>query len=569
MAYTLGFDFGTLSARCLLVDMADGRECALKEYVYPHAVMESALPNGRSLARDWALQHPKDYLYALKLAEDVLKEANVKAHEICGIGIVFTACTMLPVNRYNEPLCLQKEFENEPNAWVKLWKHHSAQAYADRLNEIAWKRGEPFIKIYGGKLSSEWLFPKIFETLDLAPKVYESTFAFVEACDWLIGQMCGRLVRNNAAASAKGCWNKRYGYPSGEYLFAVDPRLAAMPAEKLEPVSVAMVGTSAGRLTESAAAWMGLVPGVAVAVGHMDGHGSTVGAGIIQPGRTLFTMGTSSCNLIMTNKRIEVPGITGALDDIIVPGYVGSEAGQSGFGDHYAWFINKAVPHDYSAKAQEMGIGIYQYLADLCKDKLPGETGLLALDWWNGNRSILNNANLSGLMLGLKLTTKPEDIYCALVEATAFGNRVVLENYEAHGVAIKSIVAVGGIANKDAFLMQVFADITGMELTLPASKTVPALSAAVWGAIAAGTDAGGCDDLPQAVRTMVKPDRKTYRPNAKAHRDYEMLFQEYKRLYDYFGSGQNDVMLRLTSYSKAQEKRRFEGNEHGNEKSFF
>ncbi len=543
--YTIGIDFGTLSGRCLLVDVASGKEVAASVYEYPHGVIEGSLPYGRKLPIDWYLQHPKDYLEVLEnTVEKTLDEAGVKPEQVIGIGVDFTACTMLPITEDGTPLCMLEKYRSDPNAYVKLWKHHSAQPQADRLTRVAQERKENFIKRYGGKISSEWMLPKILQTLEESPDVYRDTYTFLEAGDWIVLQLTGKLMRNSCAAGAKCLWHKKSGFPSKEYFKAVHPELENVVEDKLKG-PVVSIGTRAGLLTEAGAALTGLSAGTPVAVAHLDAHGATIGAKVVSEGKMLVMIGTSSCHELMCREEKEVEGICGYVEDGIVPGYFGYEAGQSCVGDHFSWFVRNCVPSAYEEAAKESGCSIYEYLNRKAGAKKAGESGLIALDWWNGNRSVLADGELSGLLLGCTLQTKPEDIYRALIEATAFGTRKIVETFAEYGVPVDEIIMAGGIARKNPFIMQVYADVTGRTIQIAGSEQNAALSSAIWAALAAGSENGGYDDVNQAAEKMGKLMDAAYVPDREKKRQYDILYKEYIALHDYFGRGTNDVMKRL------------------------
>ena len=543
--YTIGIDFGTLSGRCLLVDVASGKEAAASVYEYPHGVIEGALPGGRKLPNDWYLQHPKDYLDVLEnTVRDTLEKAGVKPDQVIGIGVDFTACTMLPIAEDGTPLCMTEKYRSDPNAYVKLWKHHSAQPQADRLTKLAKERKEDFIKRYGGKISSEWMLPKILQTLEESPDVYKDTFAFLEAGDWIVLQLTGKLIRNSCAAGAKCLWHKKKGFPSKEYFKAVHPGLENVVEEKLKG-PVVSIGTRGGLLTENGAALTGLSAGTPVAVAHLDAHGATIGAKVVSEGKMLVMIGTSSCHELMCGEEKEVEGICGYVEDGIVPGYFGYEAGQSCVGDHFSWFVSNCVPAAYKEEAEKSGCGIYEYLDRLASEKEVGESGLIALDWWNGNRSVLADGELSGLLIGCTLQTKPEDIYRALIEATAFGTRKIIETFTENGILVDEIIMAGGIARKNPFIMQTYADVTGRTIQIAGSDHNAALSSAIWAALAAGSENGGWDDVEDAAEKMGKLLDRAYVPDQSKKKRYDMLYQEYIALHDYFGRGTNNVMKRL------------------------
>ena len=544
--YSIGVDYGTLSGRALLVDLETGEEIATSVFEYPHAVMNEYLPDGETkLDMDFALQHPKDYLDVLShIIPDVLEQGGVSVDQVVGVGIDFTACTVLPILEDGTPLCALEEFKCNPHAYVKLWKHHAAQTEANRLNEIATKRGEAFLARYGGKISSEWLFPKIWETLNKAPEVYEKADKFIEATDWVVMMLCGNEARSSCTAGYKAVWSKKDGYPSKEFFAALDPRLENVIEEKLS-LEVASVGSKAGEITPAAAKVTSLAVGTAVAVGHIDAHAAMPALGISRAGKMMIIVGTSSCHLLMGNEERVVPGICGYAGDGILPGFVGYEAGQSCVGDHFDWFVKNCVPEHYIDQAKLRNISIHQLLREKAQVQKAGQSGLLALDWWNGNRSVLTDVDLSGVMIGMTLLTKPEEIYRALIEATAFGTKVIIDNFEKHGITVDEIYAAGGIADKDAMMMQIYADVTGREIRIGKSAQAPALGSAILGAVAAGADKGGYDTIDQAAAALGGVKDVVYMPNAQEHETYKVLYQEYLRLHDYFGRGENNVLKNL------------------------
>lgn len=543
--YTIGIDFGTLSGRCLLADVETGEEIATSVLEYRHRVMSETLPDGTRLGVDWHLQHPGDYLDVLRITiRDVIKQAEIRPEQVIGIGIDTTGCTILPIKKNGTPLCFLERWKGSPNAYVKLWKHHAAQPYADKMTETALARNEKFIQRYGGKISSEWMFPKIWQVLDESPEIYEDTDAFLEVTDWIVMQLTGKLIRNSCAAGAKACWHKKDGYPSSDYFKALDPRLEHVIEEKIwGPVQ--SIGTRAGVLKKTSAELTGIPEGTPVAVGHFDAHGATVGAKVTGPGRMLIMMGTSSCHELMCTEEKMVPGICGYVEDGIVPGYFGYEAGQSCVGDHFAWLTENFLSASYEKAANEQGIHIYEYLNKLAAKKKVGETGLLALDWWNGNRSVLVDGSLSGMMLGFTLNTRIEDMYRTLIEATAFGTRKIIETFVEYEIPVDEIIVAGGIAQKNPFMMQIYADVTGRPIRIAGSRQNAALSSCIWGALAAGKEAGGYDSVDEAAERMGNLQDKTYFPNVENKKEYDRLYREYELVHDYFGRGQNDVMKRL------------------------
>ena len=551
--YALGIDYGTLSGRALLVDTRTGQEVAASEYEYPHGVMAEQMTCGVKLPPDFALQHPRDYLKVLEICiPDVIRKSGADKKDIVGVGVDFTACTILPVRADGTPVCFSKEYKSVPNAYVKLWKHHAAQDKANRLNEVAKKRGEKWLARYGGKISSEWMVPKIWQILDESPDIYEQADRFIEAADWIVWQLTGKETRNSCTAGYKAIWHKKEGYPSPEFFEALDPRMKNVVAEKLgSPVPL---GTRAGGVTPEMAEKTGLAPGTSVAVGNVDAHVCVPAVKIDGPGKMLAIMGTSTCHMILGEEEKSVPGICGYVEDGILPGYFGYEAGQSCVGDHFAWFVDNCVPEEYFRIAKSGGMDIHEYLQKLAAELSPGESGLLAIDWWNGNRSVLVDVDLTGMMIGMTLNTRPHEMYRALVEATAFGTRKIIENFEESGIAVDEFYAAGGIAEKSPFMMQLYADIIKKTIRISGSAQGPALGAAIFGAVAAGKENGGYDTVFEAAGAMGKLKDTVYTPNEKNAKVYDALYAEYEKLHDYFGRGENDVMKRLKAIRKDVEK---------------
>jgi L-ribulokinase len=546
--YSIGVDFGTESGRAILVDVADGRQVATAVSPYRNGVIDERLPLAGTdvpLPSDWALQDPDDYLRVFKEAvPEVLRHAAVDPGDVVGIGIDFTACTMLPVTSDGTPLCLLPELRSNPHAWVKLWKHHAAQPEADRINEVARATGQPWLERYGGRISSEWFFSKALQILDEAPEVYRAADRLIEAADWVVWRLTGVETRNACTAGYKAMWSKRDGFPAATYFAALDPRLARVVDDKMSRDIISM-GQRAGGISDEAAAWTGLRPGTAVAVANVDAHVATPASTVIEPGRMVMIMGTSTCHIVLSPEERAVPGMCGYVEDGVIPGYFGYEAGQSCVGDHFSWFVEHAVPASYREEAAARGIDVHALLQERAGRLRVGQSGLLALDWWNGNRSVLVDAELGGLLIGATLATVPEEIYRALIEATAYGTRVIIETFEAHGVPIHEIVACGGLAEKSPLILQIYADVTGRPFHVSASDQAPALGSAMFGAVAAGKAAGGHESIQEAARAMARLKDLVYEPVAGNVAVYDELYQEYVRLHDYFGRGENDVMKTL------------------------
>jgi len=546
--YVIGIDFGTESGRAVLVDVSHGRELATAVYKYAHGVIDEALPlDGKPvrLESDWALQDPADYIRTFQhTVPAVLRQSGVDPADVIGLGIDFTASTMLPVLADGTPLCQIPEYQRNPHSWVKLWKHHAAQPQADRINSTARALGELWLDRYGGRISSEWFVSKALQILDDAPEIYNAAYRLLEAADWAVWQLTGQETRNACSAGYMAMGTRRDGFPSSAFFAAINPRLEELIKTKVSP-NVMPSSSRAGGLTAQAALWTGLKPGTPVAVAIIDSHACVPAATVTSPGRMVAIMGTSNTFIVLGTEEKIIPGIAGFAEDGIIPGLIGFAAGQSGVGDSFAWFVDNAVPPHYLAAARERKLDVHQLLETLAARQLPGESGLLALDWWNGNRSVLVDADLTGLLIGVSLSTKPYEIYRALIEATAFGAHVIIEAFENHGVAVNEIVSCGGLPNKNRLLMQIYADVTGREMKLTAASQTAALGAAMLGAVAAGRAAGGYDTLIDAAFKMARLKKQTFIPNPQAQKIYDQLYCEYLTLHDYFGRGGNDVMKRL------------------------
>ncbi len=538
--YVIGIDYGTLSGRCVLVDVNSGEEVAESVLNYAHAVMDETLPSGEKLPSSFALQHPEDYLDVLRTTvPDVLKKASITADDVVGLGIDFTACTVLPMDENGTPLCMKDEYKDNKHSYVKLWKHHAAQPEADEINELAAKRGEAWLHIYGGKISCEWALPKILETLRKAPDVYENTYRFIEAADWLSLMLTGEETYSAVFAGYKGLWNAETGYPSNDFMTALDSRLDGIVGTKLSE-NVLGMDKIAGHVDERGAELTGLNIGTPVALPMIDAHAAMPALNITDDGDLMLIVGTSACHILNSKDIKNVEGICGYVKDGVIPGLYTYEAGQAGVGDIFDWFVKNCVPVSYIQEANEKGISIHKLLREKASKLDVGESGLLALDWWNGNRSVLVNSNLTGMILGMTLQTKPEEIYRALIEATAYGLKVIVDQYENSGIKINNICAAGGIAQKDEMMMQIYADVLDRQIRIAGSTQAGALGSAIYASVAAGV----YTDVKAAAAKLSKSDIKIYKPITENVKAYKNLYREYKILHDYFGK-ENKVMENL------------------------
>ena len=542
--YVIGVDFGTLSGRALLVDARDGTEIASSVFDYPHAVIDKRLPGSdKDLPPDWALQHPQDYIAVfINTIPAVLSESGVSADDVVGIAVDFTASTPMPV--LADGTALSDVQPDNPHAYVKLWKHHAGQPQADRINEVAAERGESWLQRYGGKYSSEWFFSKLLQILQESPETYAAMDSFIEATDWVIWQLTGEKTRNVCTAGYKMLVQDG-DYPSKEFFAAVDPAFENVIDEKVGR-EFADLGAKAGELTAEMAEKIGLKPGIAVAVANVDAHVTAPAVKAVEPGVMVMIMGTSTCHIVSGSELYEVDGMCGVVNGGIIPGLYGYEAGQSGVGDIFAWFVDNAVPPEYHEAAEAAGMNLHDYLEQEAAKQAVGEHGLVALDWWNGNRSTLVDTNLTGMMIGMTLATRAPDIYRALIESTAYGTREIIDAFEAQGMHITELIAAGGLPEKNALLRHIYADVTGRPLKLAGSAQSPALGSAMHAAVAAGV----YPDIQAAADVMGRLKDEVVTPDPERQAAYDKLYAEYKTLYDYFGRGANDVMKRLKNIKR-------------------
>src|SRR5688572_31043349 len=517
--YSIGFDFGTESVRALVVDIKDGHVAGQSSSAYKHGVIDVQLPDGNvALPPDYALQHPQDWLDAASIAcRDAMKQCGAAPKQVIGVGVAFTSCTMLPAFADGTPVCMFERFTRVPLAYPKLWKHHGAKAETDRINALARERHEPWLARYGGTIGLEWFFPKVLETLNHEPGVYDIADVWLEAGDWFVWQLTSgpfpdcntkNLVRSTCQAGYKAQWNAQSGYPSKEFFAALHPKLADV-IEKKMCGTLKAPGAAAGGLTRRAAGLLGLREGTPVSAAIIDAHAGVPGAGVASPSTMVLVLGTSACH--MMNSRIEqlAPGIAGVVEDGILPGYFGYETGQASVGDAFAWFVETFnLSHEQlSREATKLP---------------PGSGGVMALDWLNGCRTPLMDANLSGAFAGLTLGTQPEQLYRAMMEGTAFGLRWIVETLREAGVPCRRFCASGGLPAKSPLLMQICADVLDARIRIPESQEPVALGAAILGCIAAGTEVTGYHSISQAIHAMARwREDLVYRPDLRARKEYE------------------------------------------------
>lgn len=539
--YALGLDFGTESVRCLAVNIDSGEEKAVAVSEYPNGVITNKLPGTSiTLDSDWALQNPVDWLIGLKeVVHRILQDGKIAPADVVGIGICFTSSTILPTTDDGTPLSSLLQWNSEPHAWPKLWKHHAAQPDADLINHLAQQAPEPWLKRYGGLISSEWLFPKALQIFRESPKCFNAAKRFVEAGDWLVWKLVGRETRSVCQAGYKALWNGTDGYPSNLFLEKLNKGFSHF-LEKLGN-EVSSVGTCAGGLTAEMASQLKLISGTPVGTAIIDAHSAVAGVGVADQGAMVMVMGTSTCHMVLNKKEVFVEGVAGVVKDGIIPGFYGYESGQAAVGDIFSWVTEYGVPETYYNESKKYELSLHELLIKKAFDQKTGDHGLLALDWLNGNRSVLMNSDLSGVLIGLTLKTRPEDIYRAMIEATAFGTRIIIETYEKNGVNINELYACGGLIN-NPLIMQIYSDVTGRPIKVSASSQATALGAAILGAVAAGPKHGGYGSYAEAIEKMTMPTKKIYKSNPEDFQIYNKIFENYIQLHDFFGRDKPTIM---------------------------
>ncbi len=528
----LGLDFGTESVRALLVDL-EGTERGSAVVKYKHGQITDVLPtSGQSLPPDYALQHPLDWIdSAARAVRRAIKQSGIDRHEIIGIGVDFTSCTMLPTTADGTPLCVYEQWADVPLAWPKLWKHHGAKKQTDLINQVARRRKEKFLKRYGGIIGLEWFFPKILETLENARSVYDATDIWLEAGDWFVWQLVGGpaadLPRSTCQAGYKAMWSKKDGYPSPAFLRAVNPKLMNVVRDKM-PGRLLAPGQVAGELTAAMARKFGLAAGTPVSAAIIDAHAGVPGAGAAGPGVLVMVLGTSSCHMLNSPEDRFIPGVAGVVEDGMLPEYFGCETVQAAVGDAFDWL------------RRMLGERNFDTLTEQAAQLPPGADGVLCLDWFNGCRTPLMDGSVKGAFTNLTLGHRPAHLYRALLEASAFGVRWIVELLQEKGVPVKQLVATGGLPHHNPLVVQVYADVLGQSIVVHPCKHGPALGAAILGAVAAGRKATGFGSASSAIRAMAAPKRNdparratTVRPSRSNHRAYAAIYQEYRDLADY------------------------------------
>ncbi|MBO6159341.1 MAG: ribulokinase [Firmicutes bacterium] len=581
MAYLLGLDYGTLSARGILLDIGTGKIAGEEVFEYPHGVIEDSRAFSRAatqapgegdqsaaleeelrlqapsegdqsaaLEEELRLQAPEDYLQALQIIPRRLMEhTGIPKEEILAVGVDVTASTLLPVDQNWQPLSFDSAFRNRPHAWCKLWKSHSAQDEADHITGVL-NENSDLLDYYGGKVSSEWTVPKMLETLRKDPEIYRTADAFIEAGDWICYLLGGVKAVSACGAGYKAFWMKPdeariqkglqdpSGYPSKKLLTAIDPAFEDLLQTKLS-YPVLPLGTVCGHVGPSAARLTGLMEGTAVCPYIVDAHAALPGSGLSGVGELLLILGTSACSVICSDKYLPVQGICGSVYGGILTGLYGYEAGQPSVGDMFAWFAGSLCGKTLEEEAKRLGESIHTVLCRKAERIKPGQSGLMALDWWSGNRSILDDSNLRGCIFGLSQQTKPEEIYRALLEAAAYGLRTIAENYERFGIEIKSITASGTVATKNPLFMQILSDVMNRDITVSGQPQPSAMGAALQGARALGLTVKKAEE-----------QRIVYHPDEQASEIYARLYRLYHELYELMGRREAGILHELGAISK-------------------
>ena len=543
--YTIGLDFGSLSCRGILVDTSDGRICAEAVFVYPHGVMTEHLPDGTPLEGDVAFQHPRDFREAMVAVVRELVGGCENAENIVGIAADTTVSTVIALASDFLPLCELEEFASRPQAFAKMWKHHGAAPMAKRVEQICIEQDRPYLDWYGGSISSESLFMKAIEAFERDREVYDRTVCFIELADYVTSLLVGKPIFSRPLMKSKAFYDPKTGYPDADFLCAYHADLVNLP-EKLtnafKDATIAAPGENAGTLCSKMAKELGLTDGIAVSAGTADSYSPLLGIGIKSSGQMIMTVGTSTGIMIMSDAEQTVRGVTASLPEIYgIKNKHCYASGQTSTGDALGWFAENCIPSRYEREAEAKELSIQALLTEKAALLPAGAGGVMALDWLGGNKSCLANPNLTGLFIGLTLSTKPEQMYRALIEATAFGARAIVENYEKSGVPVREIRAAGGIVGKNKLLMQIYADVIGLPIKAGRCPQIPALGAAINAAVAAGA----YPDIESAVDAMSVKDFDIYVPNPEDHEKYDQLYAEYMALHDYFGRGANKIMERL------------------------
>lgn len=543
--YTIGVDFGQNSGRAILIDVDSGEQIAVSTYDYYYGIMNRNFIDGTPLPHNWSIANPQDYLDVLNnVIRGVLE--NISPGDVIGLGIDFSYCCMLPVTKDGTPLCFTNEFKNNPHAYVKLNNHISATAEAKHMLQVAQKRNETWLDCYNNSIGADWLFPKILETYNNAPEIYNAAGYFIEVTDWLVWQLTDIQVRNSFAAGYKALWNKEYGYPTKDYFKEINPEFENIVQDKLD-APIASIGTMAGGISRKGSELTGLKVGTAVSIGSVDIVSCMPTVKLTGENKMLAVMGSSSIFLTMSSLNNQVDGVIGPIPDGIIPGYSGYKANQAAVGETFSWLLNNYLPPEYHECAKREGRNLHSYLAQLMMKQKAGESGIVFLNWLRGNKSPLMNPNLTALFVGMTLNTKVEHMYRAVIESMAFDTRRIMDCFAQKGIEIDTFIGVGTIAERNPFIMQLYADILKTPVKVSGTQLAPVIGSAIFGACAAGSQVGGYDSLTTASAVMGNLKPTTYYPIIENVNIYDRLYNEYCNLCDIFSDNNNNIMNNLKS----------------------
>ncbi|MGW7797060.1 ribulokinase [Staphylococcus xylosus] len=540
MTYSIGIDFGTGSGRAFLINTENGEIEAQYIRNYTHGTIEGEL-GGEKLPQNFALQNANDYMEIIETGiPTIIEKANISVSEIVGIGIDFTSSTVIFVDEQMEPIHNRAGFQDNPHAYVKLWKHHGAQDEADLLFKTALEGENRWLGYYGFNVSSEWMIPKIMEVNNKAPEVMAVTANIMEAGDWIVNRLTGQNVRSNCGLGFKSFWEAETGFHY-DLFDKVDSDLSDIVRTKVD-APVVSIGDSVGTLCKEMAEKLGLSPDTQVSPFIIDAHASLLGIGSEKDKEMTMVMGTSTCHLMLNKEQHKVPGISGSVKGAIIPDLYAYEAGQTAVGDLFE-YVAKQAPYDYVKAAESRGISIFDLLNEKAAQLYPGESGLIALDWHNGNRSVLSDSNLKGSLFGMTLQTRHEEIYRAYLEATAFGAKMIMQQYQGWQMEVDHVFACGGIPKKNGLLMEIYANILNKKITVIDSEYAPAIGAAILGAICGGAH----PDFNSAIEAMKEPVLYQVEPDPQQVRIYKKLFSAYKELHDLHGYKKARIMRNVSA----------------------
>ncbi|CEF19711.1 ribulokinase [Staphylococcus xylosus] len=540
MTYSIGIDFGTGSGRAFLINTENGE--IEEQYIrnYTHGTIEGEL-GGEQLPQNFALQNANDYMEIIETGiPTIIEKANISVSEIVGIGIDFTSSTVIFVDEQMEPIHNRAGFQDNPHAYVKLWKHHGAQDEADLLFKTALEGKNRWLGYYGFNVSSEWMIPKIMEVNNKAPEVMAVTANIMEAGDWIVNRLTGQNVRSNCGLGFKSFWEAETGFHY-DLFDKVYSDLSDIVRTKVD-APVVSIGDSVGTLCKEMAEKLGLSPDTQVSPFIIDAHASLLGIGSEKDKEMTMVMGTSTCHLMLNKEQHKVPGISGSVKGAIIPNLYAYEAGQTAVGDLFE-YVAKQAPYDYVKAAESRGISIFDLLNEKAAQLYPGESGLIALDWHNGNRSVLSDSNLKGSLFGMTLQTRHEEIYRAYLEATAFGAKMIMQQYQGWQMEVDHVFACGGIPKKNGLLMEIYANILNKKITVIDSEYAPAIGAAILGAICGGAH----PDFNSAIEAMKEPVLYQVEPDPQQVRIYKKLFSAYKELHDLHGYKKARIMRNVSA----------------------